>query len=120
MGLPIPLYRAVWIGRQQQIGQSTKNTAELITAHIAGRGASVADGRVTLSNQTKLTTAQRAALTRFEPGQWRGTHPDINPRTASALLSAELIMAEISSGRRQYRLTQKGEQARGAVDEAID
>ncbi|MBY8823287.1 hypothetical protein [Sphingomonas colocasiae] len=60
----------------------------------------------------RLTTSQQTALARFRPGEWRGVHPDINPRTAAALLSAGLVESEVSAGRRRYRLTLDGERAR--------
>jgi len=56
-----------------------------------------------------LTEPQKIALRKFVPGQKRKAHPEINPRTASALWSLGLLRGEIVKGTRIFILTQAGE-----------
>jgi len=66
-----------------------------------------------------LTEPQKVALRRFFPGRKRKAHPEINPRTASALWSLGLLQGEIVEGTRIFILTQAGERvwAELALDE---
>lgn len=63
---------------------------------------------------SNLTSPQKAALGKFVSGVKRAAHPDINPRTASALWSKGLIKGETIQGSRVFILTELGAQAQRA------
>lgn len=63
-----------------------------------------------------LTAPQRAALTFFQDGRWKGVFPVVNPRTAAALLSFGLLECERVNGRRVYRISNDGMKILNSMD----